>query len=202
MKIDGTQPTCNRCRNARIECAGYIQSVRFVDERARVIATQERVRTQESQWENASFYGTTTRSAPSAGNYLANPNPTRCQEIGFSAFQDDVCVSFFVHRLLPKLGRTQVIGHWMDVITSHESVSVLSLSLQCVATSFFGRIHQQPAIMARGAQQYGSALRSLSQFLQSPQNQASLAALASINALELYEVRTFTYDYPKKKNDP
>lgn len=192
-QIDSTQPICGRCQKAGLVC-GYTQSVKFIDERVRIEAAQERAKTQALQWKNAYFRGTTIRGAHLVGNKEGNLN--LCPEIDFSAFQDDVYVAFLVQKLLPKSGHQKVIGHWMDVVDSHStSESTLSLSLKCVATSFFGRLHQQPKIMARGAQQYGCALRSLSQLLQTPQSRASLATLASINALELYEVSISTCNY-------
>lgn len=66
--------------------------------------------------------------------------------------------------------------------------SALSLSVQSLAASFFGRVHRQPVIMERGVQLYGAALGGLSHLLQDPQRCWSFEALACANALELYEV--------------
>jgi hypothetical protein len=196
-QIDSTQPICGHCQKAGIVC-DYTQSVKFIDERVRIEAAQERAKTQELQWKNAYSCGAAIRGDHLFGNSKENLNVIPCPEINFSAFQDDIYVAFLVQKLLPRSGHQKVIGYWMDVVDSHStSESALSLSLKCVATSFFGRLHQQPKIMARGAQQYGCALRSLSQLLQNPQSRASLPALASINALELYEVSISTCDYHK-----
>jgi hypothetical protein len=106
-----------------------------------------------------------------------------------SAFEDNIYIAFLIQRLFQLPGQRKVIGHWMAAIPKQSTVeSALSLSVQSLATSFFGRVHRQPVIMERGVQLYGAALGGLSHLLQDPQRCWSFEALACANALELYEV--------------
>jgi hypothetical protein len=86
----------------------------------------------------------------------------------------------------------------MDAISGEDSVdSTLSLSVRSLATSFYGRVHRQPAMSARGAQLYGAALERFSQLLEDPQQCRSFEALACASALELYEVSPLNLTHSK-----
>ena len=118
---------------------------------------------------------------------LQQPGPS--QEMNLNAFQDDIYIAFLIGRLFQLPAQKRALGHWMDAISREDTVaSTLSLCVQSLANSFYGRVHRQPAITARGAQLYGSALGRFSQLLQDPQQYRSFEALACASALELYEV--------------
>ena len=128
---------------------------------------------------------------------LQQPRPS--QEINLNAFQDDIYIAFLIRRLFQLPAQRKALGHWMDAISGGDAVdSALSLCVRSLATSFYGRVHRQPAISARGAQLYGSALGRFSQLLEDPQQCHSFEALACASALELYEVSLLNLMIPRQ----
>ena len=187
--LDETRPKCTRCHTAGIECAGYVRPVKFVDERPRVIAALDRASEQESRWNLSNRGLLVIRSSIPMMNPMNLQQSRPCREMNLSAFQDDIYIAFLKRRLFQLEGQRKALGHWMDAISWENTIdSALHLSVQSIATSFYGRVHRQPAITARGAQLYGSALGRFSQLLQDPQRCRSFEALACASALELYEV--------------
>jgi hypothetical protein len=121
------------------------------------------------------------------------------QEMNLNAFQDDIYIAFLIRRLFQLPAQRNALGHWMDAISREDAVdSTLSLCVQSLATSFYGRVHRQPAILVRGAQLYGSALGRFSQLLDDPQQCRSFEALACASALELYEVSLLSLIIPRQ----
>jgi hypothetical protein len=193
---DETRPQCDRCQSAGVECAGYVRPIKFVDERRRVIAALDRASAQESRWNVSSQGPLVIRSAAPTLTRMDHqcPRPGQIQEMNLSAFQDDIYISFLMRRLFQLPGQRQALGHWMGAVSGEGIAdSALSLCVRSIATSFYGRVHRQPAITARAAQLYGSALGRFSQLLQDPQKCWSFEALACASALELYEVSTLCF---------
>jgi hypothetical protein len=187
--LDETRPKCTRCRTAGVGCAGYVRPVKFVDERPRVIAALDRASEQASRWNPSNRDPLVIRSSLPIMNPTNLQQSRPCQGMNLSAFQDDIYIAFLKRRLFQLEGQRKALGHWMDAISGENTIdSALCLSVQSVATSFYGRVHRQPVIMARGARLYGSALERFSQLLQDPQRCRSFEALACASALELYEV--------------
>ena len=127
---------------------------------------------------------------------LQQPGPS--QELNLNAFQDDIYIAFLIRRLFQLPAQRKALGHWMDAISRGDAVdSTLSLCVRSLATSFYGRVHRQPGISARGAQLYGSALGGFSHLLEDPQQCRSFEALACASALELYEVSLLNLIIPR-----
>ena len=57
-----------------------------------------------------------------------------------------------------------------------------------MAASFFGRIHQQPAIVVQGESWYGEAIRNLKLDLDHREKRYTLETLGATMALNMYEV--------------
>ena len=122
-------------------------------------------------------------------NAIGLQQSSPCQEMNLTAFRDDIYIAFLTQRLFQRPGQRKALGHWIHAISGeNDAGSALSLSVRSLATSFYGRVHRQPAITAKGAQLYGSALEHFSKLLQDPQRCWSFDALACASALELYEV--------------
>ena len=187
--LDETRPKCTRCHTAGVECAGYVRPIKFLDERPRVVAALDRAEEQASRWDLSNKGLLVIRSSIPRMNPMHVQQSGPCQEMNLSAFQDDIYAAFLKQRLFQLEGQRKALGHWMDAIAGENTTdSALCLSVQSIATSFYGRVHRQPVIMARGARLYGLALRRFSQLLDDPQRCRSFEALACASALELYEV--------------
>ena len=186
---DESRPTCGRCHKAGIPCAGYERTARFVDERRRVMAALSRDSKQKAQWSMSTESPAIRSSIPVVTETMASPTPRPCQEMNLDAFQDAMYTSFLIRRLFQLEGQKKAFGHWMDAISVEpDAGSALSLAVHSLAASFYGRVHRQPAITARGARLYSSALPRFAQLWQSPGGPHSFEAVACASALEYYEV--------------
>ena len=69
--------------------------------------------------------------------------------MNLNAFQDDIYIAYLIRRLFQLSAQRKALGHWMDAISRGDTVdSTLSLCVRSLATSFYGRVHRQPAISA------------------------------------------------------
>jgi hypothetical protein len=69
-----------------------------------------------------------------------------------------------------------------------DNASSAIIGIHALATMYFGRVHHQKYITARGQDLYGQALISLNHDLQDTQSGLSLSVVTSAMVLELYEV--------------
>ena len=184
--LDEARPTCARCDKAGLNCGGYIRPVQFVDPQCRHLATQIQASELESKWEFVNQSLAVQLNVP----VMTGHNSAIPREISFRAFQDNIYISFLGAQLfLHTSERKQTLGHWISALLGKNAVEpALSLATHSLATSFFGRVHLQPDIIARGAQLYVSALQAFLLLLSDPKRCLSYETLACANALELYEV--------------
>lgn len=75
--------------------------------------------------------------------------------------------------------------------------STCTLATQALAKVFFGQMHGQQATIMRGADLYGSALRSLRDDLQHSTSCRSFSLLASLITVYVYEVGRFLPFFPQ-----
>ena len=82
--------------------------------------------------------------------------------MNLSAFQDHIRRSFVLYKLSSGPNITKAVTWWLSPAPRVEvqSHTLISAS-RAMAASFFGRIHQQPAIDAQGESWYGEAIRNL-----------------------------------------
>ena len=102
-------------------------------------------------------------------------------ELNFSAFQEPICVTYFVQNCL-------LTPPWVVVNasgTAKDSVSALALA-------FYGQVHHHPKIIQQGAVCYGKALRKLAHDLNDQKAMWSSSVLLSCDLLARYELMTST----------
>jgi len=110
------------------------------------------------------------------------------------AFRDDIFVSHLLINLFTNTyGPTRDNSSWILIALQNQDLdNAATLSIQALATSYFGRVFQQQAIISRGIGNYGQALRQLRRELQDPEQASSYPTLMSTVCLSLYELVAFT----------
>lgn len=141
------------------------------------------------------------------GAYEYNDTPCHYVSPDVSSFEEDIHLSFLCNKLFfgaPARGqKTLAEKSWIYRFairstskTGHESEQIptsltCALATQALAKAFFGRMHGQQAMTMKGADLYGSALRSLRGDLQHFDSYGSFSLLASLMTVYVYEVGRF-----------
>jgi hypothetical protein len=109
--------------------------------------------------------------------------------MNLSAFQDDICRSFVLYKLMSGPNVSKAVTWWLSPAPRVEiqSQTLVSAS-RAMAASFFGRVHQQPAIVAQGESLYGVAIRNLKLDIDHREKRYTLETLGATLALNMYEV--------------
>ncbi|OBT55598.1 hypothetical protein VE04_03642 [Pseudogymnoascus sp. 24MN13] len=138
------------------------------------------------------------------GAYEYNDTPCHYVSPDLSSFEEDIHLSFLCNKLFfgaPARGqKTLAEKSWIYRFairstskTGHESEQIptsltCALATQALAKAFFGRMHGQQAMTMKGADLYGSALRSLRGDLQHFDSYGSFSLLASLMTVYVYEI--------------
>jgi hypothetical protein len=198
VKCDEARPTCTRCRNAGIECTGFVKRLRFVDEKPRIqrSAAVSYVQSHEFSITRSShlvFHSSRMRQSQSASpaHFLAKSLP-------LTAFKDDVFMSYLVSKFFEE-------GRHCPLFTPGESPCGLPIewtselittpqkprhrSWDALAAIVFGQAHGNFDIITNALRLYGQALAELYSQLLDLDHRYSASTLASITALYLYQVK-------------
>ena len=124
------------------------------------------------------------------------PAESVADSMSLSAFQEDICRSFVLHRLCAGPGYSKAISWWLSATPKVEIQSrTLVSASKAMSAAYFGRVHQKARIITEGELMYGEALRNLSQDLSHPVKAFTFETLGATMALNMYEVRLyFTLD--------
>ena len=111
------------------------------------------------------------------------------RSISLSAFQDDICRSFVLHKLTSGPTITKGITWWLSPSprVQVQAYTLVSAS-RAMTASFFGRIHRQPRIVAQGQSMYSEALHNLAQDIGHTVKSRTIETLGATMALNMYEV--------------
>lgn len=182
--LDEAKPTCERCRKATYTCAGYNQPW-LDDARYAAVAHQRKAERQAEEQER--WNALITYEAALAHGFL--PFESVGRSISLSAFQDDICRSFVLHKLTSGPTITKGMTWWLSPSprVQVQAYTLVSAS-RAMTASFFGRIHRQPTIIAQGQSMYTEALHNLAQDVGHAVKSRTIETLGATMALNMYEV--------------
>lgn len=184
---DETKPLCMRCRKATYKCAGYDQP--WFDETPYIALAHQRAAEREKEirgCQTAMLSYDALQALQSEGFLAAG---RVAQPLNLSAFQDDICRSFYFHRLAIGPRYSKAMTWWLSPTPKAEVQSrTLVTASKAMAAAFFGRIHKQTSIRIEGDLMYGEALRSLKTDLSHPEKAFTFETLGATLALNMYEV--------------
>jgi hypothetical protein len=190
IKCDNKRPKCNRCIKSGIECGGFGQRLRFVDEIARVrrsIAVSEAqshqfLVTRDSQ---TVFQSSRVRRFPPLSS------PLLPSTLPLTAFKDDIFTSYLYAKLftqeegdenccgLPK-------GWVLELVKTPHRPHYKSWD--ALAAIVFGQAHKDHGVITDAILVYGQALSELREKLSNSDDWHTDSILASMTALSIYEV--------------
>lgn len=170
VKCDDTRPKCIRCLKAGIECTGYGQRVRFVNENPRIQRSLAISKAQSLQF-------STTRDKIR-------------QSLPLTAFKNEILISYLLSKLFEGYGRERRCG--LPNIWASELVESTERprhkSWDALAAIVFGQAHKRQDVITNGLELYGQALSELRNKLSDPDDRETESVLASMTALYMYEV--------------
>lgn len=200
VKCDETHPTCTRCQIAGIECAGYVQRLRFVDERPRMRRSMAVAQAQSLE------YSTVTNKPQAVFHSGRIPLYAPLDPALFStnamlltAFKDDIFISYLLSKLfegddLYPLDdtRTAKCGslpkEWTPELVAN-ALKPRHKSWDALAAIVFGQAHKSRDVITDALKLYGHALSELREKLSDAKDRQTDSTLASMTALYMYEVR-------------
>lgn len=197
VKCDETRPKCTRCRNAGIECSGFAQRLRFVDETPRIQRSVAISQTQSHEFSTITrnlrlnFHSSRVPRSRlySHGSLLASTLP-------LTAYKDDIFISYLVskwfegeHRYPLNAGehRCGLPIEWIPELVK-TSRKPRHKSWDALAAIVFGQAHRSYDVTTDALRLYGQALSELRNQLSSPDDRRTDSTLASVTALGIYEV--------------
>lgn len=184
MKCDEVKPTCERCRRATYKCAGYDQP--WLDEAPYEREAHKRILVRNELY-HARLDPLLPKEAVVSQGFL--PRERVAQELNLSAFQEDLCRSFIFHKLCSRDNLSKAMSWWLNPAPRVEVQSrTLVSASKAMSAAFFGRIHQQPAIVNQATSWYGEALGNLRSDLSHKVKAFTFETLGATMALNLYEV--------------
>lgn len=188
MGADETKPTCVRCSKATYSCAGYDQP--WLDETPYIELAQQRAAEREKEYRASSDALIPYKAIESEG-FL--PVDRVADSVNLSAFKDDICRSFILHRLCAGPDYPKAMSWWLSPTPKVEVQSrTLVSASRAMSAAFFGRVHQQATIITEGEVMYGEALRNLQIDLRHSVKAYTFETLGATMALHMYEVRLFS----------
>ena len=108
-------------------------------------------------------------------------------------YQDDLYVSFMVRELFKASRKNDDVKSWAAAGTnSSDPANVTTLSVRCLAATFFGRMRKDQRITKYGSMMYGKALTALNQDIRDPEKAFDHQVLTSTMVLEIYELIALT----------
>jgi len=181
---DESKPTCIRCSKATYTCKGYDQP--WLNEAPYIALARQRAAERQKEYrENRNAlmpYGAVHSEGFLSVERLAD-------SVSLSAFQEDIFRSFVLHRLCTGPEYTKAMGWWLSPTPKVEVQSrTLVSASKAMSAVFFGRVHQQAAIVTEGERLYGEALRNLNNDLSHPVKAYTFETLGETMALNMYEV--------------
>jgi hypothetical protein len=179
VKCDNTRPVCTRCLKAGIECPGFGQRVRFVDENSRI-----RRSIAISQAQVAKFSAAEER----AREVLLPMLP-------LTVFKNEIFMSFLFSKFFQGYHSERCCG--LPNIWANELVESTEKprhkSWDALAAIVFGQAHKRQDVILNGLVLYGQALSELRNKLSSPDDRQTESIMASMTALYMYEVSHRSY---------
>jgi hypothetical protein len=199
VKCDETHPTCTRCRIAGIECVGYVQRLRFVDEKPRIRRSMVVAQAQSLEYSTVAnnpqtvFHsGRIPLSAP------LQPSPLSTNSLPLTAFRDNIFISYLLSKLFEgndryPLSHTRVAKcgslptEWIPELVE-KARTPRHKSWDALAAIVFGQAHKSRDVITDALRLYGHALPELREKLLDAKDRQTDSTLASVTALYMYEV--------------
>lgn len=183
--LDETKPTCIRCSKATYNCKGYDQP--WLDETPFIALARERAAKRAREHRESQNALLPDGDVQSEGFLSAK---SVAESINLSAFREDICRSFLLHRLSAGPDHSKAMSWWLNPSPKAEVQSrTLVSASRAMSAAFFGRVNQQAKIITEGVLMYGEALRNLSKDLSHPIKAYTFETLGATMALTMYEVR-------------
>jgi len=200
VKCDETRPNCTRCSSAGIECTGFAQRLRFVDEKHKI---QRRAAVLRAQFHEFSTHSSNVHLK----SQLSKGRPSQplraplslAKELPLTAFKDDIFISHLVyrffegkHRHLMNAAAKSPCGlpiEWIAELVNTPQKPRLK-SWDALAAVVYGQANKNYDIITSAVRIYGQALSELRFQLSDPHNRYVDSTLASITALYTYQARS------------
>lgn len=189
--IDETKPVCMRCKKATYTCRGYDQP--WLDESRYIELARERAAEREKEY-RGSFSALVDRDTIRSDGFL--PRESLFQPINLSAYKEEICRSFILHKLSAGPQYSKAMSWWLSPAPKVEIQARTMVSAsRAMAATFFGRIHKHAGITTEGRRLYIEALHNLSKDLSHPVKALTFETLGATMALTMYEVRMVSFSY-------
>jgi len=192
VKCDETRPQCTRCRKAGIECTGFVQRLRFVNEKPRI---QSSIKVFQAQLHELSTMSRSSQLIFHSGQICRpqplSPHPFLENTFPLTAFKDNIFISY----LFSKLFEGECVNSlncglpvdWIPELTMSPQ-KVRDKSWDALAAIVFGQAHNSHNLIIDSLRVYGQALSELRNKLSNPDNRYTDSTVASMTALYRYEV--------------
>lgn len=189
---DETRPKCNRCNKAGIQCTGFTQRLRFVDENPRVRRSMK-----VSQRQSHDFSAIISTSSPvfhSSQIPLSQPNSfdtSLANTLPLIAFKDEILISYLISKLFKGPDPTQVRcglpKSWISELSNTPQMP-RHKSWDALAALIFGQAHKSHEVVKKAHGLYGQALVEFRRILSDPSSLRAERMVASITSFYTYEV--------------
>lgn len=187
VKCDNTLPKCIRCRKAGIECTGFRQRLRYVDENPRI---KRSMAVSHAQSHN---FSTSKSDLVSPANPFPWPQPAPflADTLPLTAFKDDIFISYLYSKLFEAehQGESQcgLPKDWILELAETPQ-KPRSKSWDALAAIVFGQAHKNNEVVTKALKLYGHALCEIRKTLSNHDHRRTDSTLASMTALYIYEV--------------
>jgi len=179
VKCDEQQPLCVRCEKGGFDCEGFGRDLSFVNENSRA---QRRSLQQAAMRARVIEIESDTKScvklviAPKA----ASIDATRLwPELNYSAFKDNISISFTLARLFAWDARSI---EWLGWGYNAAEASINSHALKALSSVYYGRINHESSFENDGRVHYSRTLRGLRNLIESPKRTSLDVLIAGMTA--------------------
>ena len=179
VRCDEGQPTCERCRKAGYNCAGYARAIEL---RSHVFISdgQPRMLTEKPATADP-------RRRPIKTELVLRINQDSIQvpeELSLVAFKDDMQFAYLFENFVWSSYGTP----WLELAALGKLNTLSLVACQAFAQTVYGKYHRLPGIQVEGGTQYGNAVRTLSLELSHVGKPSSEALIVPIMVLLLHTV--------------
>lgn len=184
VKCDEVKPTCERCKKATYKCGGYDQP--WLNEEPYEREAHQRALVRDQIYRTRK-HPLLPKDALASQGFL--PAETIAQGPNLSAFREDICRSFFFHKICSGDNFSKAMCWWLSPAPRAEVQSrTLASASKAMTAAFYGRIHQQPRITNEGTKLYVEALGNLKSDLSHEVKAHTFETLGATMALNMYEM--------------
>ncbi|KAF2001802.1 hypothetical protein P154DRAFT_533685 [Amniculicola lignicola CBS 123094] len=173
VKCDETQPACVRCKKRGLTCDGP-KAVTWIHSST-----------------GSSSKSDSPTPPPENQMQLVQSKPT-FTELSLSAFQDGICLSYTRQKLLKggvvALAFNKAEATLGAIVPPPDGQLLLEKAVLSLATTFFGRQHQETKLTTKGYQMYGSVLVQLNLALADPHLQIANETVLTVMTCILLEI--------------